>query len=245
MRNPGVWFLLGLLVAGGCTVNRPEVPDSVRGSEKMRTGHVFLVRGLLGVFSTGMDQLRDQLREQGVASATIMHTAGGATADEIIKEQEFRGSPIIIIGHSLGADEAAAICRRLGDGNVRVDLMITIDPVAAPQVPANVRRAVNYYCSDGPLGAMPIFHGTTLHQTSSGGQVVNINVSEQQQLQEPGTNHFTIDKNTKVQKDIVRRVLEICPPARQSEAIAAGARLRGVPDARTQQAADATGKQLH
>jgi hypothetical protein len=177
------------------------------------------------MFSTGMDEMRDQLRQQGVASSAIMHTQGNSAAQQIVESPELRNSPVIIIGHSLGADEAVNICRELAASNVTVDLLVTLDPVNAPRVPPNVRRAMNYYRSNGILDLLPLFRGTPLHQDDPRSQLVNLDLNQHEEFVEPSTNHFTIDKNARVQRDIVKHVLAICPSPRQSEAMAAGAKV--------------------
>jgi hypothetical protein len=83
-------------------------------------------------------------------------------------------------------------------------------------VPGNVKVVYNYYqpsIFDGtgilrgiPLETEPDFHG----------KIYNMNVrAEYKHLLEWDTNHVNIDKNSKIHKDVVARVLELCPPREQ------------------------------
>jgi hypothetical protein len=222
MKQLLVLFLWSFTLILGCTADRPTTGAGLQDGDR-RIGQVYLVRGLTGMFSTGMDHLGKLLRQQGVAAAVIMHTQGADAADAIIANSA-PGTPIIIIGHSLGADEAVSIARRLEESHRTVDLLITLDPIDAPRVPANVLHAVNYY-RPGTLGIIPLFRGTPLHAEAGAPSVTNIDLNDDPRLLEPGTNHFTIDKNSLIQEEIVRQVLAICDKPRQSEPVLAKARL--------------------
>jgi hypothetical protein len=222
MRELRVLVVLSFALIMGCTADRPTAGSGLADGDQ-RIGQVYLVRGLTGMFSTGMDHLGDALRREGVACAVIMHTQGSDAADAIIAHSP-PGTPIIIIGHSLGADEAVSMARRLEESHRTVDLLITLDPVDAPRVPANVLHAVNYY-RPGTLGIIPLFRGTPLHAEAGAPSVTNIDLNDDTRLLEQGTNHFTIDKNSRIQEEIVRQVLAICDKARQSEPVLAKARL--------------------
>ncbi len=58
--------------------------------------------------------------------------------------------PVVIYGHSRGAAKSLKLARDLAKENIKVDLVLTIDPVLidpalSQVVPQNVARAVNYY----------------------------------------------------------------------------------------------------
>jgi hypothetical protein len=72
--------------------------------------------------------------------------------DEIIEEIARRDSkqPIILVGHSLGADTAVEIANKLNDldyGYRQVDLLVTLDSVGMNNdlIPANVAKNINYF----------------------------------------------------------------------------------------------------
>ena len=187
-----------------------------RSITQRRAGSVYLVRGLMGNFSLGMDTICGELRQQGVHAVVFQHRQESELGDALVREYSAAGSPepLVLIGHSLGADDVVGISRKLAAQNIRVSLIITVDPVMADPVMGNVAQAVNFYRSNGVMDTFPIFRGIPL-KTGPGADValVNFDLNQHEELLEPGTNHFTIDKNTRVQESIVRRVLAVCPPS--------------------------------
>lgn len=219
-----VLLLLITALVSGCTLNSP--PQRTPGPiASPRAGDVFLVRGLLGVFSTGMDELHDQLAVRGVSCVTLQHTEGASAAQWIIDNYRKDSGPIVLVGHSLGANEVVAMAAKLQAAKVPVALMVTLDPVTAGPVPDNVRRTLDYYRSQGVLDALPVFRGIPLHARPGSPAVVhNIDVNDHPELLEPATNHFTIDKNHRIQKEILNQILSVCPTeVRPSGAIRASA----------------------
>jgi hypothetical protein len=211
-------LLLGILavlsLCAGCQA--PSLPAQPSGNfTEARAGQVYLIRGLLGIFSTGMDNVEHQLREHGVRAITLQHTETGSLARTIIAQYRQDGTsaePIILIGHSLGADEVISVAQMLNEAHVPVTMAITVDPVTADPVPPNVAYTANYYRSN-PLDFLPFFRGIRLKQQEPGrNRLDNIDLNNRQDLLEPGTNHFTIDKNKRVERAIVQQVLAVCPP---------------------------------
>lgn len=224
-----------LIVAGCGGVKAPSLGNHLKEQTATREGHVFLVRGLLGVFSTGMDDLRDTLRRQGVRAVAFQHTDEHSAARLIADHVDLRESPLIIVGHSLGADAAVKLCELLRKQNVTVDLLITLDPIRPDHVPTNVRQAINYYRSDGVLYPLPLFQGVPLHPDEAGYSVLrNVDLNAQPAIRK-GTNHFNIDTSRKLQDEIVKRVLALCPPVETHADIAGGELRNGNQEARTNQ----------
>jgi thioesterase domain-containing protein len=63
------------------------------------------MRGLMNIFSLGMDQLASAIHQHGIETAVYNHAQADRVVDEIA--QRYRGGdhgPIILIGHSLAAD---------------------------------------------------------------------------------------------------------------------------------------------
>src|SRR5271163_3184956 len=67
--------------------------------------HVYLFRGLADVFSTGMDTLAQELNKRGVSATAHSHTDWKSIANKAAENYKAgKEGPIILIGHSLGAD---------------------------------------------------------------------------------------------------------------------------------------------
>ena len=216
-RMPKLTLLaaIAVFVCVGCSLEpMGRMSDVGRSTSQRRQGSVYLVRGLLGPFSMGMDKICKDLQEQGVHAMVFQHTQEGELADALAREYSATRSaePLVLIGHSLGADDVVEISRKLREQNIRVTLMITIDPVMADPVPGNVVEAINFYRSNGVMDALPIFRGIPLKPGQDADvHLLNYNLNNHQELLEPGTNHFTIDKNSRVRHAIVMQVLEVCP----------------------------------
>ena len=67
--------------------------------------HVYLLRGLMNIFSLGMDTLCDELNKRGIYATVYNHTAWQELADQAAADYKTgKEGPIILIGHSLGAN---------------------------------------------------------------------------------------------------------------------------------------------
>ena len=207
-----------------------DVKQITPSSSSPRLGQVILMRGLIGIWSYGIDEIGSQINAAGVHATVFQHIQWWFIANHIANTcaAGSHREPIVIIGHSLGADDAISLCRYLDRKNIPVDLVITIDPVAAPSVPHNVRLAINYYQAGG-LG--DVFPKLSVLLKPEGGKsspapaagspktgvapattVLNVNLAKDRpDLREPFTDHFNIDESPKLQQEILRRVLELCP----------------------------------
>src|SRR6188474_808509 len=98
-----------LLAATGCASNlsEAEVAEVSPVSDAPRAGTVYLVRGWLGVFSTGIDMLGDKVKEAGVRSLVYRENQWRNLADALI--EKYAGAkdpePLVLVGHSYGADD--------------------------------------------------------------------------------------------------------------------------------------------
>ena len=159
---------------------------------------VVLLRGWFGVFSTGLDSLADELKAKGVHAQVAGHLSWNTAVSDILREQAAgKTGPLVLVGHSQGANNVIDMARTLAAHNVPVDLLVTLSPFMQNPVPANVVRAINYYQSPGwgsPLAADPGFHG----------KLANINVAD-----DPAILHISIDKSAKIHSDISREILAL------------------------------------
>lgn len=76
--------------------------------------------------------------------------------DGIISNGEKERASIIIYGHSWGASQAVTLARELGERGIPGLLTIQVDSVHKPghkdsAIPSNVRSAVNFYQTKGPI----------------------------------------------------------------------------------------------
>lgn len=169
-------------------------------------GEVHTMRGGLGIFSKGMNQLRDTVSKDLhiPAYSTMWYNAGDVSRFVINRYyQNKQHAPIILVGHSLGANEQIKVARNLNKAHVPVALLVTVDAVSQTIVPPNVAHAMNFYKS----GYVPMFSGLKLRAADpSKTRIENIDVTT---LKGVNVNHFTIDKDNLVQKMIVEEIRNV------------------------------------
>jgi hypothetical protein len=159
-------------------------------------GHVYLFRGLADVFSTGMDTLANELNQRGVAAVSLSHTDWKATADKIVVSYKAgKEAPIILVGHSLGADAVMEMADYLGDKAVPVALAVPVDGTQSFPAPGNVARVLNFTQRDyAHMRPGPGFRGS----------LVNVDLSG-----DPSIDHLNIDKSPQVHARVIQEVLAI------------------------------------
>jgi hypothetical protein len=166
--------------------------------------HVYLFRGLADIFSAGMDTLTEELKKNGVYATSHSQANWKPIADRAAADFKARKEgPIILIGHSLGADAVMEIADYLGDKGVPVALVVPFDGTQSFPVPANVARVVNFTQRDyAYMRPGPGFHGS----------LNNVDLSSN-----PGIGHLNIDKSPELHARAVREVLAVIggrrPPA--------------------------------
>lgn len=223
---------LTLLTAVGCQGLEPGKLEWVQiHSDQPRAGNVYLIRGLIGVFSTGMDELSTKIENSGVRARVFQDNQHAHLANAMLKAYSGAKNPepLVLIGHSYGADDVVRVARELKTKGIRVDLMVTFDATVPPKVPDNVALVYNYYQSQ-PTDVIPMFRGIPLTlDEGAKTKLVNMDLrKERKDLLEPGTNHINIDKNGVLQDEVVKKVLEVCVPretwvARHGNAVPANA----------------------
>ena len=90
--------------------------------------HVYLIRGVLNVFSLGLDQIAARLRQQGIPATVHNHMFWAPLAAEAAAEyRNGRVRTIILVGHSSGATVLPDMVGQLSRLGVPVALAIGLD----------------------------------------------------------------------------------------------------------------------
>lgn len=177
-------------------------------------GEVHTMRGGLGIFSIGMNQLRDAVIQEDKipAYSTMWYNAGDVTRFIVASYyREKHPYPIILVGHSLGANEQIKVARNLNQYGIPVALLVTVDAVSQTIVPPNVHYALNLY----KPGIVPMFSGLRLRAVDpTKTKIDNINVTT---LPDMKVNHFTIDKDKVVQAMILAHIKQVLIDAKQKK----------------------------
>lgn len=158
--------------------------------------HVYLLRGLMNIFSLGMDSLAAELNKRGVYATVHNHTEYQTLADQAAARYKAgTEGPIVIIGHSLGADAAMEMANYLGAKGVPVALVIPFDGTQSLTAGPNVARVVNLTQRDYAY----MRRGSGFH-----GSLANVDVSS-----DPNIDHLTIDKSPRLHARAISEVLAV------------------------------------
>ena len=185
LRLVGVASLL-LIVPAGMSASQAAPTAPANGA------HVYLLRGVLNVFSLGLDGIAARLEAQGIPVTITNYLGWAAVADEAAADyRSGRVKTIILVGHSSGATVLPDMVARLDQAGAPVKLAIGLDSVFKTSLSGRVGRYVNYYIGNG--NGEPVTPTKGLH-----GTLQNVNVQNV-----PGVGHITIEKSEIMQRRVI------------------------------------------
>lgn len=192
LLRPIVTVALGLFLLGvttGAIYAQPAARASHPGH------HVYLLRGLLNIFSLGLDDIGAKLQQRGINATVHNHLAWSALADEAAADYKAgRLRTIVIVGHSAGATAVTDMANRLGELGVPVKLAIGLDPVSNDTATGHVERYVNFYLSSG--AGKQVARGSRFS-----GSIQNVDVKGMTDV-----GHMNIEKNLAMQQRVIALV---------------------------------------
>jgi hypothetical protein len=201
-------FFVGLAIALFMLAVPPGAGAATRPSGAT-DAHVYLLRGLLNVFSLGLDEIAAKLQQQGIPVTIANYVSWRSIADEAAADYKSgRVKTIILVGHSSGATVLPDVVARLDQLGAPAKLVIGLDSIYRTKLAGHAGRYINFYIGNGagePVTRTKDFHGT----------LENVNVQDV-----PGVGHITIEKNEIMQ----RRVISAIDAVAFSRAKAAAAR---------------------
>jgi hypothetical protein len=170
---------------------------------------VYLLRGLLNVFSLGMDALQERLSLMGFEAVVDNHNAWITIANKIVEDRAkgYDGA-VVLIGHSLGADVLFQLTERLENQNVPVRLAVFFDPTISHDISKNVEHVLNLYQLNG-------FGRKVTAPKGYKGELVNMDLSGDASI-----GHGSIDKSEKLHDLVVAKIMKVAvgPPPRKRPA---------------------------
>jgi Thioesterase domain len=178
---------VGIMVAFGA---------SPGAAQPQARAHVYVLRGLFNVFSLGMDSLAEELKRRGVDATVHGYADWQTLADRAAADYKAgKEAPIILIGHSLGADAVMEMATYLGRKGVPVALVVPFDATKSFAASDNVARVLNLTQRDyAYMRGGPGFHGT----------LANVDVSSDSSI-----DHINIDKSPRLHTRVVTEVLVV------------------------------------
>jgi hypothetical protein len=184
------------LVAIGMLGTAIVLAAGLRSAMAQPRAHVYLFRGLADVFSTGMDTLAEELNKRGVYATSHNHADWQTIADRAASDYKAKKEgPIILIGHSLGADAVMEMADYLGDKGVPVALVMPFDGTQSFPAPGNVGRVINFTQRD---------YAYMRPGLGFRGSLSNVDLSAKSDI-----NHLNIDKSPELHARAIKEILAI------------------------------------
>lgn len=181
-----------LLLLSAVTMN----PTTAKAapSQAAATTHVYLLRGVLNIFSLGLDTIGARLQAQGIPVTVANFVSWSSLADEAAADYRAgRLKTIILVGHSSGATALPDMIAKLNQLGVPVKLAIGLDSVFKTKLSTGAERYINIYVGDGP--GEPVRAAAGLR-----GKLDNVDVRGS------GVGHITIDKNETIQRRVIAEI---------------------------------------
>ena len=165
--------------------------------------YVYLLRGLMNVFSLGMDDLAAKLQRRGIAAGVYEYGQWESLCQDAAARWRSSRTQIVIVGHSLGGDAVIYMANRLGQMGIPVALVVAFDPVhPVPLTGGTTARFVNLYQSNNGWGAA-VPRGAGFH-----GELSNVDLRTRGDI-----SHTSIDKSARLHEIVIGRVLGLGHPA--------------------------------
>jgi hypothetical protein len=156
--------------------------------------HVYLLRGVLNIFSLGLDTIAAKLQAQGINVTVANYLSWSSLADEAAAEyRSGRTRNIVLVGHSSGATILPDMVARLDQLGAPVKLAIGLDSVFRTSLAGRVGRYINFYVANG--NGEPVARTKQLH-----GELENVDVGRL------GVAHLTIDKSEIMQQKVISAI---------------------------------------
>jgi hypothetical protein len=200
-------FLLNVPISAHGQTGAAPKPASLSGATakkqeskprpQVRSGpHVYLLRGLLNIFSLGMDDLAEKLTRRGVYATVHNHAEWESLSNEIARNYKAGNrSAVVLVGHSLGADAVMMMGSYLDKLGVPVSLIVPFDGTASYAATKNVARVMNLTQRDyARMTRGPGFRG----------ELQNIDVSSDTSI-----DHISIDKSARLHNMVINKILGV------------------------------------
>jgi predicted alpha/beta hydrolase family esterase len=158
------------------------------------SGQIYLLRGLAGIFSTGLDALDGKLVQRGFNATVHGYDYYEGLAQEAAQLQKSGKGPIVIIGHSLGADAAIFMAEKMKAAGAPVALVVTFGPTVTLVAPSNVSQVINYYAGNTIVTKGPRFKGT----------ISNVDLNSA-----PDINHLNVEKSNRLHAAVISKIQAI------------------------------------
>ena len=206
-----------LVLICGCGIAQQPLPVApVAAPDPVRCDvQVYCILGLWNVFSTGLYDLSNALRAVGIPASAVSDTDYQMLANDIVNERLASNDrrPLVLVGHSYGADDCLRVAEIMQKSGLNVDLVILLDSTSPPPVPANIDRCVDYFVP-GVLGeTLPELmpgHPVSLADGNTHTVLINTPLSPDLGPEYADIGHLTIDKNAALHRQVQLEIQKLC-----------------------------------
>jgi hypothetical protein len=160
---------------------------------------VYVLRGALGIFSSGMDALADEMNAKGLPAVSQPFENWRTLTAGIVKAYRAHPYPVVLVGHSWGANTTLLMAHELGKHDIPVALLVFYDATTSARIPPNVHWVINYRSTSAIGGDVEVVGG---HGFSG---IIDT-------VTRPDLNHVQIDKAEDLHRqtiDAIRKVFGI------------------------------------
>ena len=157
---------------------------------------VYVLRGALGIFSSGMDTLADLMNANGVYAVSKPFEGWRDYTAAIVKAYKAHKYPIALVGHSWGADTILLMAYELEKRAIPVALLVFYDITNSARVPPNVRWVVNFRSNSATGANTQVVGGAGFT-----GTIDNIT--------RPDLNHVEIDKQDALHRQTIAAIRRV------------------------------------
>ena len=166
------------------------------GAKSSAAAPIYVFRGGLDIFSTGMNTLAGELKAKGIPAVAENFMDWHDAFSTIVKAYQTHPYPIIIIGHSYGANAALLMAYELDKSNIPVSLLVFYDLTDSGKAPANVAHVLNFRSSSS----------TGINVAITGGAHFSGTIDN---VTRPDLNHIDIDKAEDLHKQTIDEVVSV------------------------------------
>ena len=159
--------------------------------------HVYLLRGVLNIFSLGLDDIARQVAGAGYSTVTVANfVSWSSLADEAAAEyRSGRTKTIVLVGHSSGATALPDMVARLDQLGAPVKLAIGLDSVFRTK-PVGTRGTLHQ-----------LLHCQRQRRAGREDRAIPGQAREYRRGQNvPGVGHMSIDKNEIMQRKVIGEI---------------------------------------
>ena len=171
-------------------------PTAAAGAKNGTTAPIYVFRGGLNIFSTGMDTLARELTAKGIPAVSDTFEDWRDDMAKVVAAYQANPYPIVIIGHSYGANSALLMAYELAKSDIPVSLLVFYDLTDTAKVPPNVDHVLNFRSSSSTGIDVTVTGGTYF-----AGTIENVT--------RPDLIHINIDKAEDLHKQTIDEIVSL------------------------------------